>query len=188
MNKLLALFLPLLCLTSCGPKESNSTNPNSTNTNSVDDSLNTYFKVIEKLKTYDGEIVINTHYSNGYYYEEGFFKSDGDVVLYTAGTRNEFSDCTYLCLPNSTQTPNVYKCAYMWKGNTSESAVFYILNSYTSSDDIAFDSYNGSEATLQSNINVAKASVNLIIISFNNWLVKEYSTDLSKIGMFPNFK
>lgn len=71
--------------------------------------------------------------------------------------------------------------------STSESATFYIQNTYTKDDIITFDSYDGSDTTLQTDINLAKLCVNEILYSFEIWLRDELNSGLSKIGMFPNF-
>ena len=173
MKQFLLLFSPLVCLTSCVTGNSKTGN--------------SYFKTVEKLKSYNSQIVMSNRESNGYYYEEGFFVSEGEVLLYSSGSSSKSFHCVYLTLPNSTKAPNVYKCLYLWRMSTSESATFYIQNTYTKDDIITFDSYDGSDTTLQTDINLAKLCVNEILYSFEIWLRDELNSGLSKIGMFPNF-
>lgn len=58
MKQFLLLFSPLVCLTSCVTGNSKTGN--------------SYFKTVEKLKSYNSQIVMSNRESNGYYYEEGF--------------------------------------------------------------------------------------------------------------------
>ncbi len=149
-----------------------------------------YSSLIKKLKSFSGEVSINNSYLNGYYTEEGFFTKGDSVVLYLYGDASHSETHVYITLPNSTKAPNNYSCVYGWtypSQSYTEAAIFYISNNYSHSSSVSFSKFNGYSDGLESAQNLAKSSINLLIVSFDNWLYDEYNYRLKDVGMFPRF-
>ena len=170
MKKLILAILPALVCISCARNY-------------------TYSDLINKMKTYPDETLMDNYYSNGFYSEEGFFTSDdGNVTLYEASNGDGYQGYVFITLHTATDVPDNFYCLYSFTTSYgSEAASFYISNNYTSQTKISFHAYNGSSDTKQSSQGLAKSSVDLILTIFDIWLDDTLHTSLNKIGLFPNF-
>lgn len=171
MKKLPLLLLPCVLLTSCKAKMS-------------------YADLIAKMKTYSGEIMIDNHYSSGFYSEEGFFTNNGQVVLYYNASASNSEGYLFVTLPNATSAPATYRCLYGWEyfdTSYEMAASFYIRDTYTSSTKISFETYNGYSELRSSSEDLAKSCLDLIITVFKNWVDDELNVDFSSTGLFPNY-
>ena len=149
-----------------------------------------YSSLIEKLKSFSGEIQIHNFYENGAYSEEGFFTKDDTVILYLYGNTSDTDTHVYIYLPNGTKAPNNYYCLYNWRyfsSSYSESASFYISNNYSYSTTVKFDRFTGDSEMLQSSQRLAKSSIDLILTTLDIWLEDEYHFNLKDVGMFPRY-
>ena len=171
MKKPILCILPCILLSACS-------------------SIKSYSSLLDKMKSYSGETVMNNNYFNGFYTEEGFTLYRGEIVLNLKGMDSIANDYVFITLPNYTSAPNTYYCLYAWNYSEidySETASFYIDNSYTSNSTITFSVFNGDSSMRQSAERVAQSGVNLLLSCFDSWLSKEHNTRMKRVGMFPNY-
>ena len=156
-------------------------------------SLNkTYAGLIEKLKSYDGDVTFYSDYLPEFKsYSTYSFGTDtnGDILLrsfsesYSTGY---YSTDFFMRLQNSTNVPNQFECLYVFNFSTGHQmlAKFYIQNSAYSSSSISFSFITEGDDAYTA---VCESAVSATIIIFDSWCNRELNYSIKDVGLFPNF-
>lgn len=148
-----------------------------------------YRTVLDKMKSYEGTVVMDNDNIGGSYSEEGFFTRNGEIVLYI---NSRFTSDIYLfvTIPNSTYPPSVYSCLYSSEDNDPNFSCvgsFYVPNYYNRSSSVNFDTYKGYAEMKDSEQKLAKSCLNLLLSTLDLWVYNELNTFIKDVGMFPNY-